>query len=198
MALQIFMARASQIKVVNGKVKTTIRLPEGLYWDLQQARVARRIPSDEAAYTQAVEQWLSVGENGRGRASGMPAVDARGKKREFKAPLSVLSEDSDIRIVQDYPTQDPVRHGKACTFKVHIIRANMKPDKMVRIVQADAVWSSAEPQSLVTQLPPATVFGLEPAEDGWIYRFDLHTDDLAPGNYELQVRAGETPKRPAE
>ncbi len=51
---------ARNIKVVDGKVKTSVRLPEEVYWEFQKAVAARRMPSDEAAYVEAIEAWCGA------------------------------------------------------------------------------------------------------------------------------------------
>ena len=56
------MQMAKQIKIVGGMAKTSLRISEDLYWKFQAAIVERRLPSDQAGYAEAIEQWL--GETG--------------------------------------------------------------------------------------------------------------------------------------
>lgn len=106
MALQIFMAKGDSIKVVNGKVKTTIRIPEAMFWDLKSARTAQRLPSDEAVIAAVIEEGLASWEHtGYFRSSSGGTGDA--KTEVTPGPVAELTEDQkDILAMLADPRQD--------------------------------------------------------------------------------------------
>lgn len=92
------MRTPGSIKVVDGKVKTTIRLLEDLYWQFQAKKSERRISSDEAAINEAVRQWVSgVGVGSTGSKTPAEDLAKTGEEPHIKSATSGIQYPPEIQ-----------------------------------------------------------------------------------------------------
>lgn len=124
MALQIFMAKRGDIKVVDGKVKTTLRIAEAMFWDLKAARTALRLPSDEAVLAAVIEE-------------GLASWEATGALRPSAASGSSPSPTTGSTPV----SQNPVLIGPPVNLQSEFEQVNRKLDELLK--RGDDLHNSA-------------------------------------------------------
>jgi hypothetical protein len=119
-------------------------------------------------------------------------VDSKGKQKRFSANLSPLRADTKPGIAFDYPFNGAVKPGKPFSFRVHMDSGQGAS----KVLRAESIWRAPEAKGAlatkIKDLPPESVFSFHPDEQGGggLLKFDLPTDGLAPGKYQLRVLVG--------
>jgi len=121
-------------------------------------------------------------------------VNSKGKQRKFAASLLRLRAErkTEPALLCDYNTNASTRAGKAFPFRIRFQTVKGGPDADAKIVRAESIWRPPEMQggqsTKIRDLSAASVFSFQSTQEGGLYRFDLPTDGLEPGRYEMRVR----------
>jgi hypothetical protein len=126
-------------------------------------------------------------------------VNSKGKQRKFRASLLPLRTDRKMEgnVLCDYNTNAAAKAGKAFSFRIRFQTPNGSPDANAKIVRAESIWRTPETQgdsTKIRDLPAASVFSFQSTDSGGLYKFDLPTDGLGPGTYELRLLVEGTAK----